>query len=88
MRKYDSKSKKRIAGLNEDELMRRIVYNIGRGSQFKTFEPWFDNKDKLMKDDICDCVNGGMKIIWSDYGNNSKGKNYHWFQTRVITLGE
>ena len=84
MRKYDSKSKKEIAGLNEYELMRRIVYNVGRGPQFKTFEPWFDNKDKLKKDDICDCANGGMKIKWSDYGNNSKGKNYRWFLDREV----
>ncbi len=82
MRQYYSKSKKSIPGLNETDLMKRIVYNTSRSGSFSTFEKWFDDKDRLKKDDICDCANGGMKIDWATYGNKSRGRDYRWFLER------
>lgn len=79
MRQYNAKIKKNLFVEYEKDLIERIVYNKKRNSQFATFEDWFDNYDKLKSSNICDCINGGMKIDWKDFGNNSVGNGYRWF---------
>ncbi len=70
-----------------NDLIQMLVYNLfpyeyNREFTAKRiqFEPWFDKKDKLIKDQICSCNNDDSTLIyWSKYGNQSPFKSYKDF---------
>lgn len=75
MRQINKKTIKQILEIPEKELVNIIVYNLGRGAEYRNFENWFDNKEKLDYSSIYDCKTG-LKFDWASYGNLSKAKSY------------
>ena len=87
MRELNKKLKKILPGFELDELVKFVVYNNydwyrNRNNRDRMsrepFENWYDNKDRLNKDLICDCDQRlcGTTIDWNRYGNPSNFRNY------------
>jgi hypothetical protein len=91
MRAVNKKLKKTLPGFDLDELMRFVVYNNYDWYKYKNyqnrptrepFEDWFDNKERLNKNFICDCDNRfcNTTIDWIRFGNPSNFRSYKDFQ--------
>lgn len=89
MRTLNKKLLKDIEGFKLNDLISMLVYNdfpyeFRRNYHVNrvAFEPWFDKKDKLIKDIICNCGKSDSTLIdWPKYGNKSPFRGYKDFLT-------
>ena len=87
MRTLNKKLLKEIENFKLNDLIQMLVYNafpydFRRNNTMNrvVFEPWFDKKDKLIKDKICDCGKSDSTLIdWAKYGNKSPFRSYKDF---------
>ena len=84
MRQLNKKLRKEIQRFNLEELIEKIMYNsFSKDSKNRRepFENWFDKKEKLIPNLICECNGqyGETKIDWRRYGNSSPFKNFRDF---------